>query len=156
MKEQIARIQEEVDKFLTSSLDELDQFRIKLLGKKGEITLLFEEFKTIAPEQKREFGQSLNQLKNAAQDKIKGLLSELKSADSGPSGLDLTAPGEPIPLGARHPVSLVRNQIIDIFKRLGFNVSTGPEIEDDWHVFSALNFHPEHPARDAGFFCYRP
>ena len=148
MKEQIARIQEEVDKFLTSSLDELDQFRIKLLGKKGEITLLFEEFKTIAPEQKREFGQSLNQLKNAAQDKIKGCLSELKSADSGPSGLDLTAPGEPIPLGARHPVSLVRNQIIDIFKRLGFNVSTGPEIEDDWHVFSALNFPPEHPARD--------
>ena len=148
MKEQIARIQEEVDKFLTSSLDELDQFRITLLGKKGEITLLFEEFKTIAPEQKREFGQSLNQLKNAAQDKIKGLLSELKSADSGPSGLDLTAPGEPIPLGARHPVSLVRNQIIDVFKRLGFNVSTGPEIEDDWHVFSALNFPPEHPARD--------
>lgn len=148
MKEQITRIQQEVEQFVTDSLEELDQFRIRLLGKKGEITRLFEEFKTIAPEQKREYGQSLNQLKNAAQDKIKGLLAELKSQDSGPSGLDLTAPGDPLPLGSRHPVSLVRNQIIDIFKRLGFNVSTGPEIEDDWHVFSALNFPPEHPARD--------
>jgi phenylalanyl-tRNA synthetase alpha chain len=148
MKEQISKIQADVEAFATKSLDELDQFRIKLLGKKGEITVLFEEFKTIPPEQKREFGQALNVLKNAAQSKIKALLGELKDAESGPSGKDLTAPGEPIALGTRHPVSLVRNQIIDIFKRLGFNVSLGPEIEDDWHVFSALNFPPEHPARD--------
>ena len=148
MQDKIQKIQAEVEAFATTSLEELDQFRIKLLGKKGEITALFDVFKTVPPEQKREFGQALNVLKNDAQKKIKGLLGELKNADSGPSGLDLTAPGEPIELGARHPVSLVRNQIIDIFKRIGFNVSTGPEIEDDWHVFSALNFPPEHPARD--------
>lgn len=148
MQEKIQKIKAEVEAFATSSLEELDQFRIKLLGKKGEITELFDVFKTVAPEQKREFGQALNVLKNEAQKKIKGLLGELKNVDSGPSGLDLTAPGEPIELGARHPVSLMRNQIIDIFKRIGFNVSIGPEIEDDWHVFSALNFPPEHPARD--------
>lgn len=148
MQEKIQKIKAEVDAFTTSSLEELDQFRIKLLGKKGLITELFEAFKTVPPEQKREFGQTLNVLKNEAQTKIKSLLGELKNADSGPSGLDLTAPGEPIELGARHPVSLVRNEIIDIFKRLGFTISNGPEIEDDWHVFSALNFPPEHPARD--------
>ena len=148
MQEKIQKIKAEVEAFATTSLEELDQFRIKLLGKKGEITELFDVFKTVPPEQKREFGQALNVLKNEAQKKIKGLLTELKNTDSGPSGLDLTAPGEPIELGARHPVSLVRNQIIDIFKRIGFNVSVGPEIEDDWHVFSALNFPPEHPARD--------
>jgi len=148
MQDKIQKLKAEVEAFSTNSLDELDQFRIKLLGKKGEITELFDVFKTVPPEQKREFGQALNVLKNEAQKKIKSLLSELKNADTGPSGLDLTAPGEPIELGARHPVSLVRNQIIDIFKRVGFNVSVGPEIEDDWHVFSALNFPPEHPARD--------
>ncbi len=148
MLDKIKTLQAEVSAFSTTSLEELDKFRVKMLGKKGEITMLFGDFKLVPPEQKKEFGQAINTLKNAAQDKIKSLLNELKSTDQGPSGLDLTAPGEPTPLGARHPVSLVRNQIIDIFKRLGFNVSTGPEIEDDWHVFSALNFPPEHPARD--------
>lgn len=148
MKERISRLLAEVENFTTTSLDELDQFRIRLLGKKGEITLLFDEFKQIPAEQKRLVGQELNVLKNLAQTRIKNMLTELKSSSSAPSGVDLTAPAEPLPLGSRHPVSLVRNQIIDIFKRLGFTVSNGPEIEDDWHVFSALNFPPEHPARD--------
>lgn len=148
MLDKIKKLQEEVEGFTTNSLDELDQFRIKMLGKKGEVTLLFGEFKQVPPEMKREFGQAINVLKNQVQDKIKTKLAELKTTESGPSGLDLSAPAEPTPLGTRHPVSLVRNQINDIFKRLGFNVSVGPEIEDDWHVFSALNFPPEHPARD--------
>lgn len=148
MLDKIKQLQEEVRKFTTNSLDELDQFRIRMMGKKGEVTLLFGEFKEVPAEMKKEVGQAINVLKDEVQTKLKTLLSELKTADTGPSGLDLTAPGEPIPLGSRHPVSLVRNEIIDIFKRLGFNVSTGPEIEDDWHVFSALNFPPEHPARD--------
>ncbi|MEA1875454.1 MAG: phenylalanine--tRNA ligase subunit alpha [Bacteroidota bacterium] len=148
MLDKIKNLQNEVEDFKTSNLEELDQFRIKMLGKKGEVTLLFGEFKQVPAELKRDFGQAINVLKNSVQDKIKTLFAELKTVESGPSGQDLTAPGEPTPLGTRHPVSLVRNQIIDIFKRLGFNVSIGPEIEDDWHVFSALNFPPEHPARD--------
>ncbi len=148
MLDKIKKLQEEVEGFKTSSLDELDQFRIRLMGKKGEVTLLFGDFKEVPAELKRDVGQAINVLKNTVQAKIKILLAELKTTSTGPSGQDLTAPGEPIPLGSRHPVSLLRNEIIDIFKRLGFNVSTGPEIEDDWHVFSALNFPPEHPARD--------
>jgi phenylalanyl-tRNA synthetase alpha chain len=148
MLDKIKSLQAEVEKFSTTSLQELDEFRIRMLGKKGAVTLLFGDFKLVPPEQKKDLGQAINVLKNTIQDKIKTLLSELKHKDEGPSGLDLSAPGEPVLLGSRHPVSLIRNQIIDIFKRLGFNVSTGPEIEDDWHVFSALNFPPEHPARD--------
>ena len=148
MLDNIKSLQAEVEKFSTTSLQELDEFRIRMLGKKGAVTLLFGDFKLVPPEQKKDLGQAINVLKNTIQDKIKTLLSELKHKDEGPSGLDLSAPGEPVLLGSRHPVSLIRNQIIDIFKRLGFNVSKGPEIEDDWHVFSALNFPPEHPARD--------
>jgi len=148
MLDKIKKLQSEVENFKTSNLEELDQFRIKMLGKKGEVTLLFGEFKQVPAELKRDFGQAINVLKNSVQAKIKVMFAELQTVDAGPSGQDLTAPGEPAPLGTRHPISLVRNQIIDIFKRLGFNVSIGPEIEDDWHVFSALNFPPEHPARD--------
>jgi phenylalanyl-tRNA synthetase alpha chain len=148
MLEKIKALIREVNEFKPSGQDELEKFRIKLLGKKGEITNLFSEFKLVPPEQKREVGQEINKLKNLAQDKIKYLFEEIKKSSVNTKKHDLTLPADPVELGARHPVSIVRNEILDIFKRLGFTVSTGPEIEDDWHVFSALNFPPEHPARD--------
>ena len=148
MKSTIAQLIQEVDQFSARSLDELEAFRVRLFGKKGEITLLFDQFKEVPPEEKRLYGQDLNTLKNKALNKIKELHDQLKKETRTDDLPDLTMPGDPMQLGSRHPVSLVRNQIIDIFKRLGFVISTGPEIEDDWHVFSALNFPPEHPARD--------
>ncbi len=148
MLDKIKILLKEVNEFQPSTLDELDNFRVRLLGKKGEITVLFNDFKIVPPEQKREVGQEINKLKNLAQDKIRYLFTELKKASVQTKENDLSLPADPIDLGSRHPVSIVRNQIIDVFKRLGFTISTGPEIEDDWHVFSALNFPPEHPARD--------
>jgi len=148
MLEKIKTLIKEVSEFKPSNSDELEQFRIRLLGKKGEITSLFGEFKLVPPEQKKEFGQELNRLKNLAQDTIKLLQTQLNTSTISEKENDLSLPADPIEIGSRHPVSIVRNQIIDIFKRLGFTISTGPEIEDDWHVFSALNFPPEHPARD--------
>ena len=148
MLNKIKLLLKEVQEFTPATLEELDNFRIRLLGKKGEITTLFSDFKLVPPEQKREFGQEINKLKHLAQNKIKLLFPELKKSSVTTKENDLSLPADPIELGSRHPVSIVRNQIIDIFKRLGFTVSTGPEIEDDWHVFSALNFPPEHPARD--------
>ena len=109
---------------------------------------LFEEFKTIANEQKREVGKVLNVLKTQAQEKINELREAQSSTDQSASGMDLSAPGTVLPMGSRHPLSIVKNEIVDIFARLGFNVAVGPEIEDDHHVFTALNFPPEHPARD--------
>jgi len=138
----------EVESFSTQTLEGLEEFRVRLFGKKGDITLLFDQFKEIPPQEKRVIGQELNTLKNLALNKIKDLHDHLKKGQQADTSLDLTLPGDPATLGSRHPVSIVRNQIIDIFKRLGFVISTGPEIEDDWHVFSALNFPPEHPARD--------
>ena len=128
---------------------EIEELRIKWLGKKGEITRLFEEFRTVSPEQKREFGQRLNQLKTAAQNRINELRETLEEM-SGASGasFDLTKPGDRMDLGARHPISITREEILSIFRKFGYSVAEGPEIEDDWHVFSALNFPPEHPARD--------
>jgi phenylalanyl-tRNA synthetase alpha chain len=148
MKEKIASLLAEVRSFAPSTPRQLEDFRIRLFGKKGEITLLFEQFKDVPPAEKRLYGQPLNELKTLAMNRIKELIEELKKAGTGDDSIDLTLPGEPMVLGTRHPVSLARNQIIGIFKRLGFTISTGPEIEDDWHVFSALNFPPEHPARD--------
>lgn len=138
----------EVEAFTATSLEQLEEFRVRLFGKKGELTLLFEQFKEVAPQDKKVIGQEINVLKNLALTKIKETHELLKKSAQVDTSLDLTLPGDPIGLGSRHPVSLARNQIIDIFKRLGFVISTGPEIEDDWHVFSALNFPPEHPARD--------
>ncbi|MBR6661005.1 MAG: phenylalanine--tRNA ligase subunit alpha [Bacteroidales bacterium] len=129
---------------------EVEELRVKLLGKKGEITQLFDEFRTILPEQKREFGQRLNILKKAAQEKIEELREAAASVCSPEksSCLDTTMPGNSLDLGSRHPISLTREEIINIFKKFGYCVAEGPEIEDDWHVFGALNFPPEHPARD--------
>jgi len=138
----------EVEAFSAASLEQLEEFRVRLFGKKGELTLLFDQFKEVAPQDKKMIGQEINVLKNLALTKIKETYELLKKSTKVDTSLDLTLPGDPIGLGSRHPVSLARNQILDIFKRLGFVISTGPEIEDDWHVFSALNFPPEHPARD--------
>jgi phenylalanyl-tRNA synthetase alpha chain len=139
---------EKVRQFNAETREEVEQFRIKYLGKKGLLADLFKSFKEVPAEQKKEVGQKINLLKLAVSEKIDELLSQIGEEQSGNSAADLSLPGEPVQLGARHPISIVRNQIIEIFGRLGFTISEGPEIEDDWHVFSALNFPPEHPARD--------
>ena len=139
-----------VEEFRPKAAAEVEEFRIKVLGKKGELNALMEEFKTVAPELKRELGQRLNALKQAATERVNALRAELQNAETdGAAAIgDPTRPGSAEQLGSRHPISLVKNQIVDIFSRLGYTVADGPEIEDDWHVFSALNFPPEHPARD--------
>ena len=139
----------EVEQFTSTSKEEIENFRIKYLGKKGLLNQFFAEFKNVPNGQKKEYGQVINQLKNSATEKVNGLKAALESTTSaeGKYG-DLTRPGDPIALGARHPISIVKNQIIDIFSRIGFNVSEGPEIEDDWHNFTALNLPEYHPARD--------
>ena len=126
----------------------MEQFRIKHLSKKGTIAALFDQFKAVPAEQKKDIGKALNELKTAALDKVNELKEALASTDTGRSGIDLTLPGDPLHLGTRHPLSVVKNEILAIFSRLGYTISEGPEIEDDWHVFSALNFPEEHPARD--------
>ena len=140
MIENIHKLIEEAEAFSTQSLEELEAFRIKFLGKKGLLTDLFAQFKEVPNEQKKDFGQAINKLKSVAQEKVNTLKASLEntSSDSAIFG-DLTRPGEPFNVGARHPISLVKNQITDIFSRIGFNVSEGPEIEDDWHNFTALN-----------------
>ncbi|MBF00468.1 phenylalanine--tRNA ligase subunit alpha [Flavobacterium coralii] len=139
----------EAEAFSTQSKEELEAFRIKFLGKKGIVNDFLAEFKNVPNEQKKEFGQVINGLKNAAQDKVKDLTEAMESKEEA-KGIygDLTRPGEPFTIGSRHPISIVKNQIIDIFSNIGFNVSEGPEIEDDWHNFTALNLPEYHPARD--------
>lgn len=148
MEEKIQKILKEAESFRAGNLEEVEAFRIKYLSKKGLVTGLFEEFKSLAPEQKRTIGQSLNQLKNRLSDIISEQKESLSSDTGNKSDKDLSLPGYPLDPGSRHPISIVRKEILDIFARIGFTVSEGPEIEDDWHVFSALNFPPEHPARD--------
>jgi phenylalanyl-tRNA synthetase alpha chain len=148
MLEKIKELQEEIEKIVASSKEEVEELRIKYISKKGTIGQLFNDFKHVPADQKKEVGQAINTLKNFALEKINALKDSFEAAKGAESGLDLTMPGEPMKLGTRHPLSLVKNEIIGIFARLGFTVAEGPEIEDDWHVFSALNFPPEHPARD--------
>jgi len=148
MISKIDELIQETDKFISTSIDEIEKFRISMLGKKGKITALFAEFKNVPNEQKKEFGQKINELKNKALDKVNELKNKVSSDRDNTSGIDLTMTASDFKLGTRHPISIVRNEIIDIFNRLGFTISEGPEIEDDWHVFSALNFPEEHPARD--------
>lgn len=147
----LAKVEEllkEVESFNSLVSEEIEAFRIRLLGKKGEVTALLAEFRNVPVEQKKEFGQKINTLKKAAQEKINELKLAAVNTESSNHGLDLTMSGEPFELGGRHPLSVVRNEIISIFNRIGFAVSEGPEIEDDWHNFTALNFPKEHPARD--------
>ena len=149
MKQQINDHLNDIQDFRTDSLEQIEAFRIKYLGSKGILKQLFEAFKDVEPSLKREIGQSLNNLRNSATEKVNELKSllENKASDKKVYG-DLSRPGEPVQLGARHPISIVKNQIIDVFSRIGFNVSEGPEIEDDWHNFTALNLPEYHPARD--------
>ena len=148
MIEKINRLKAEIESLTAKDLAEVDQLRIKYQRKKGEVSLLFNDFRTVPADQKKEMGQALNALKNLATEKIAALRESLETADSIDPTLDLTRTAAPIPLGSRHPLSLVREEIISIFSRLGFTVAEGPEIEDDWHVFSSLNFAADHPARD--------
>lgn len=139
----------EAEAFTTTNKEELEAFRIKFLGKKGLLNDFFAEFKAVPNEQKKEFGQVVNNLKKTAEDKVATIQEALESKEEA-KGIygDLTRPGEPFAIGSRHPISIVKNQIIDIFSNIGFNVSEGPEIEDDWHNFTALNLPEYHPARD--------
>ena len=150
MTDKINELLRRVEEFKPKAAAEIEEFRIKVLGKKGELNALMEEFKTVAPELKREMGQQLNKLKATALDRINALREQLQDAISadGAATEDMTRPGSAEQLGSRHPISIVKNQIVEVFSRLGYTVADGPEIEDDWHVFSALNFPPEHPARD--------
>jgi len=148
MLQNIDRILEEASQFKAETREEIELYRIKYLGKKGVLADLFKNFKQVPAEQKKEVGQKINQLKQFVSERLDELLSMVGEERGGEDSVDLTLPGQPVELGARHPISIVHNQIIDIFGRLGFTISEGPEIEDDWHVFSALNFPPEHPARD--------
>ena len=149
MTKHIYKLIEEAEAFSAKSLEEVEVFRIKFLGKKGLLTELFADFKEIPNEEKKDYGQAINRLKDAAQQKVNSLKTVLISGfgDSLLFG-DLSRPGDSINIGSRHPISLVKNQIVDIFSRIGFNVSEGPEIEDDWHNFTALNLPEHHPARD--------
>ena len=136
-----------IDNF-TNKIEGIEQFRIKFLGKKGVMNKLFETFKTMPNDQKREMGQLLNQLKTAAQNKIEEFKNYVEEQSDDSGDMDLTMPTDFSEIGSRHVLSVVQNEIIDIFARIGFTVAEAPEIEDDWHIFSALNFPPEHPARD--------
>lgn len=139
----------QAEAFTTSNKEELEAFRIKFLGKKGLLNDCFAAFRNVPNEQKKEFGQVLNQLKQIAENKVKTIQDSLDNSKQAAQIYgDLTRPGEPVQLGSRHPISIVKNQITDIFANIGFNVSEGPEIEDDWHNFTALNLPEYHPARD--------
>ena len=148
MKERIEALLAQVDSLVCKTDQEIEEARVRLLGKKGEITKLFEEFRTVAPEMKREFGQKLNVLKTAAANKIEELKNAAEQSSACAASFDTTKPGDPFSLGSRHPISITREEIVEIFRKFGYDVSEGPEIEDDWHVFEALNFPPEHPARE--------
>jgi len=144
----IKQLLEEIEAATVSTAEELEALRIKYLSKKGAVNDLMADFRNVAAEQKKEVGMRLNELKNRAQEKINTLKEQFDNNDSNNDELDLTRSAYPVKLGTRHPITVVRNKAIDIFSRLGFSIAEGPEIEDDWHVFSALNFAADHPARD--------
>lgn len=150
LQDQITQYTNEINAFSTANAAELEQFRIRFLGTKGIIKDLFDEFKAVSPEEKRTLGKVLNEFKQLAEAKFQTLNETIStSQDTSESNqLDLTLPGEGFEVGTRHPLAIVRREIIEIFNKLGFSVAEGPEIEDDWHNFSALNFPEEHPARD--------
>ena len=149
MLEDIKKISNEVQSFNSSSLEEIENFRISFLGKKGKITLLFNNFKLVPISEKKEFGRQLNILKTSASEKITALKSLLNEQSKSPNtNTDFSIPGQPTEIGSRHPITIIRDRIITIFSHIGFSISEGPEIEDDWHNFTALNFPQEHPARD--------
>ncbi len=150
MNNKISDLLKRVEEFSPKAAQEIEEFRISILGKKGELNDILEEFKQVSPELKRELGQRINSLKNAATEKLNELRNAFDAAPAKGSDAagDMSRPGGDMAIGSRHPISIVKNEIVDIFRRIGYVVAEGPEIEDDWHVFSALNFPPEHPARD--------
>lgn len=148
MIEKINNLKAEIAALTAANAAEVEALRIKYLSKKGVVTALFNDFRTVPAEQKRAMGQALNELKNYATERINQLKDEVETTECIDSSLDLTRTAAPMPLGSRHPLSLVREEIVSIFSRLGFTIAEGPEIEDDWHVFSSLNFAEDHPARD--------
>ncbi len=151
MRDKIEALLCQIEEFQPKVAAEVEQMRIKMLGKKGEMNALMEEFKGVAPELKREMGQQLNGLKTKIQERINTLKEQMESGvDESSNGAinDMSRPASQLPVGSRHPISIVKNRIVELFAKLGYSVADGPEIEDDWHVFSALNFPPEHPARD--------
>ena len=149
MIDHINSLIKEAQSFTTTSLSEVEGFRIKFLGKKGVLNKLFADFKAVAKTEKKAYGQAINELKSTIQDKVNTLNSSLKESQKiRREFIDFSRPGDPFKVGGRHPISLIKNQIIDVFSRIGFNISEGPEIEDDWHNFTALNLPEHHPARD--------
>ena len=149
MKDKIDKLLSEIETIEIKSKEHLEEFRLKYLAKKGMLTALFDDFKTIANEERKEVGKNLNELKNKVQGKFNHFKEKLEGGDETiSSDIDLTKPAEPIAFGSRHPISVVRNQIVEIFSRIGFTVKEDREIEDDWHNFSALNLPENHPARD--------
>lgn len=148
MIDKINQLRAEIEAATAADLKEVEALRIKYLSKKGEVSLLMQDFRNVPAEQKRELGQKLNELKTLAGERIAALRESLENVESVDVDLDLTRTPSPLPLGTRHPLSLVRDEIVDIFSRLGCTIAEGPEIEDDWHVFSSLNFAADHPARD--------
>ena len=148
MIDKIKSLLQEVEKIKAANAKELEALRIKYLSKKGEISMLMNDFRNVPAEQKREVGKFINELKETAQNKINELKESFENTQTINNDIDLTRSAYPLELGTRHPLSLVKKEICDIFGRLGFSIAEGPEIEDDWHVFSSLNFAEDHPARD--------
>ena len=149
MKEQIEKVLADLSELKCQTQKEVEEARVRFLGKKGEVTKLFDEFRTMDKEMKKEFGKTLNDLKQTVQNKIDELKGQTASEGASQAvSQDLTMPGDAFELGSRHPVSIVRQEIVDIFRKFGYDVAEGPEVEDDYHVFEALNFPPNHPARD--------
>lgn len=148
MIDKINELKAEIEALSPANAAEVEELRIKYLSKKGAVSLLFNDFRNVPAENKKAMGQALNELKNFATERINSLREAMESADTTDPSLDLTRTASPLPLGSRHPLSIVREEITSIFSRLGFSVAEGPEIEDDWHVFSSLNFAADHPARD--------
>jgi len=147
MLEKINSLIAEVDSLVANNADEIEALRIKYLSKKGAITALMADFRNVPAEQKKEIGVKINELKNKATEKLNALRASFETTDTD-CGIDITRTAYPVALGTRHPLTIVKNEIIDIFSRLGFSLAEGPEVEDDWHVFSAMNFAEDHPARD--------
>lgn len=148
MLDKIHSLFAEIEQLSASGAEELDALRIKYLSKKGAISALMDDFRNVPSEQKREVGMKLNELKQKTQEKIEWLKEQFDNSGGKHAGVDLTRTSHPISLGTRHPISIVKEEIGEIFKRLGFSIAEGPEVEDDWHVFSSLNFADDHPARD--------
>ena len=154
--EKIEELLKEVNALTAQNAEEVEQLRIKYLSKKGEINALMADFRNVPGDQKKEVGIKINELKNAALEKIIGLKEQMEEAESSSDDIDLTRTAYPVALGTRHPLTVVKNQIIDIFGRMGFTLYQGPEVDDDKHVFTMLNFAADHPARDIHSSSRRP